>query len=291
VSNLVRIRQVEGFEVFRGEDGSEWIRDTDLAERAELAKSTNIRETIKGAIGDAAIGASGACPNKYPQYRMVTEHVVSGKGRATPTPVYYLNHAGALVVIQRMRTDKAIELQQAMAMVFVEVVEGRLATANHSLERAVQLSHEALASLAKFMQEGISDVRDKASAAYEEAKAARDDVASLRNEVRDGFDRITKRKDPSQATIQQHMEVCQAMYGGFCPICRNVKIVDNGDRTKEWTIEHFVRRDKNGSHETMPACRSCNLNALESDKPAQEPAFKEYQRLRANFPGPLFKTG
>lgn len=293
---LVRVDQVDGFDVFRSDDGTKWIRDTDLAERAELAEPRSIRKNAiakaieDGAIADVGSGITGPA-TKSPLFRRVTELVPKGnRGGTQPVDVYYLNHAAALVVIQRMRTPRAVELQQAMAMVFVEVAEGRLASAGDRLERAVQASHEALASLAQFVQEGIADVREKASSAYEEAKAAREDVQSLRAEVRDGFDRITKRKDPSKATVDHHTDVCREMYSGRCPICRRAIIVDAGGRTDDWTIEHFVRRDKNKPHETMPACRHCNQNALEADKPAHQSAFAEYQRVRESFCGPLFRN-
>lgn len=297
MGDLIRIGQVEGFEVFRCDDGSKWIRDTDLAERAELAEPRSIRKNaIEKAIRDGAIleaiGGTISPANKSPLFRKVQEYVSSGKGRTQAVDVYYLNHAAALVVIQRMRTPRAVELQQAMAMVFVEVAEGRLANVDDRLERSIEATHTLIRQLADsvgIVNAGLAGVVDKADEALKASQEAREDVRSLRDEVRDGFDRITKRKDPSKATVDHHTDVCLEMYAGRCPICRRSVIVDEKGRTEAWTIEHFVRRDKNKPHETMPACKHCNQNALEADKPAHQSAFAEYQRVSEAFCGPLFR--
>jgi hypothetical protein len=112
-------------------EGTHWIRDLDLAERAGLAKPRDVRATIEGCIKDglisrAEIGAAAADANLPAVAREETEVVTSGKGRTQEVTVYYLNEEAALLLVTRLRTSKAIELTKAIVRVFLLAVQGRL---------------------------------------------------------------------------------------------------------------------------------------------------------------------
>ncbi len=98
--------QAEGWDVYQ-EGPGHWVRDVYLGEQAGLAKPTNIRKVIAKAIEEGAIMARGACDDKEPQYREVTEEVTAGKGAKRAVPAYYLNREAAMLILGRLRTDAA----------------------------------------------------------------------------------------------------------------------------------------------------------------------------------------
>jgi hypothetical protein len=123
--------KVEGWTLFASDGGEHWLRDLDLAERAELANQRDIRTHIKKAIDDGAITlvdsvAVGDATNGPGTYA-VDEVVPRGDRGATQTgKVYYLNEEAALVVLMRLRTPKAVEVTKAVVRVFLAVVRGEI---------------------------------------------------------------------------------------------------------------------------------------------------------------------
>jgi hypothetical protein len=131
---------IDGWTLFRDRAGC-WIKDLDLAVRAEMAKPRDVRSTIEKCIGDgvlleAAIGAGTAGANNPAYFRKVTDVVVSGKGREQKVAAYYLNREAALHVLMRLRTPKAVQLQVAVVKVFFLAVDGHLAPAAPALPPA-----------------------------------------------------------------------------------------------------------------------------------------------------------
>lgn len=116
---------VEGWQLFRGASDI-WIKDLELATRADLAKPRDIRTTILKAIEEgllSEIGAAATGANNGALFRTDTEVVTSGKGRAQAVPVYYLNREAAVHIVMRLRTPKAVELQIAVVRVFLRAMD------------------------------------------------------------------------------------------------------------------------------------------------------------------------
>lgn len=107
--------------------GGHWIRDLDLAEKAELKNPRDIKATIRKAIVDGAIGVGSGDANLTAAVRIETEVITSGKGRPQEVPVYYLNEEAALIIVTRLRTPKAIELTKGIVRVFLAVARGQVA--------------------------------------------------------------------------------------------------------------------------------------------------------------------
>lgn len=123
-SGALVMRQVEDWTLFEG-DSATWVRDLDLANKAEVKVPRHIRVTIQAAITQKAlveIGVVGDYANGTPGYRKETETTVSGKGKAETTTVYYLNQEGALLILTRLRAPKAIEVTKAVVTVFAKVM-------------------------------------------------------------------------------------------------------------------------------------------------------------------------
>jgi hypothetical protein len=120
---------VEDWTLFASDGGEHWLRDLDLAERAELADPHDIRRTIEKAIKDgtlSVIGPGTARANPGPLVRIENEVVTSGKGRSQEVDAYYLNEEAALLLVTRLRTPKAIELTKAIVRIFLAVVRGEI---------------------------------------------------------------------------------------------------------------------------------------------------------------------
>jgi hypothetical protein len=121
--------QVDGWMLF-GDGTDYWIKDVDLAARAELANERDIRTHIKKANEEgllAEIGVAGGDANNGAYFRTVTEVVSSGKGRSQPVRVYYLNREAAVLITMRLKTKKAVQLQVAVVRVFLMAVDGKIA--------------------------------------------------------------------------------------------------------------------------------------------------------------------
>lgn len=122
--------KVNGWTLFTIDEGGHWILDLDLARRAGLGDIHKIRGTITKAIKDGAltevvgIEPHGERFNDLPCYRQVTTVSVSGKGRSREVPEYYLNEAGALLILIRLRTAAAIAISRAVVRVFIAVSRG-----------------------------------------------------------------------------------------------------------------------------------------------------------------------
>lgn len=125
IATLAPVR-VDGWILFTGE-GSHWVRDLDLAERAGLKRPHDIRVTIQKAITDGALTISAAAGNgSGPPVRVEKELVTIGSGAAREVSVYYLSHEAALMVVMRLRTKAAVQLQIAISRVFLLAMQGRL---------------------------------------------------------------------------------------------------------------------------------------------------------------------
>src|SRR5262249_28075249 len=101
------------------------VRDIDVAERAGLAVPRDVRRTIARAIEDGALMPVGAAhADGAPVFQRVDEVVVGGKGSAQTVPTYYLNQEGALLLLTRLRTPRAIEVTKAVVRVFARAMRG-----------------------------------------------------------------------------------------------------------------------------------------------------------------------
>lgn len=119
-------RAVDGWTLFDGGGGT-WVKDLDIAERAGLALPRDIRRTVAKAIEDGALMPVGAAHGDgSPCFRQVDEVVTGGKGSAQTVPTYYLNLEGALLLLTRLRTPKAIEVTKAVVVVFAKAMRGEL---------------------------------------------------------------------------------------------------------------------------------------------------------------------
>lgn len=102
-----------------------WVRDLDLAERAALNDPHSIRRTVAKAIADGALTIPTADrKGGTPLAHVVEETVPLGSGATRTVRTYYLNEEGALFILTRLRTPKAIAVTKAVVMAFAALMRG-----------------------------------------------------------------------------------------------------------------------------------------------------------------------
>lgn len=122
-------KTVDGWTLFHGAaEPGWWVKDLDLAAHAGKEPARDIRKVIKTAVDDGAlIIALSERDDETPLVRVVEEVVSLGKGGARPVTTYYLNLEGAILILGRLRTPKAIAANKAVVMVFAKVLRGEAA--------------------------------------------------------------------------------------------------------------------------------------------------------------------
>lgn len=122
-------RTVDGWSIF-GDGTADWIRDVDLAERADLVVPRDIRRTIAAALKEGSICMVGAAHDaaspRPPEVRVEQEIVPTSNKGHKKAAVYYLSEEAALVIVTRLRTPKAIALTRAIVRVFLLAAKGAL---------------------------------------------------------------------------------------------------------------------------------------------------------------------
>lgn len=133
--------RVEDWTLYAAE-GEHWVRDLDLAERAELAKPRDVRTTIEKGIKDGLMSSAAAAgATKGPVVRVEKVLVPKGnRGGTQEVTQYYLNEEAALLLVTRLRTPKAIELTKAIVRVFLAVTRGQVASVPASPPPAAPLA-------------------------------------------------------------------------------------------------------------------------------------------------------
>lgn len=130
VSELMPI-VVQDWTLFASRHGEHWIKDLDLAERAEKRPARDIRKIIKAAVKEGAIMSALSERGVHtPRFRMVREIVTKGKGASEEVDTYYLNQAGALAILFRLRTAKAHEVTGMVISVFLAIARGEFVRNN-----------------------------------------------------------------------------------------------------------------------------------------------------------------
>lgn len=122
-------RVVDGWPLFHGVDEPGWwVKDLGLGEHAELKVPHDIRRTIAKALKDKALTILGSAQNGItePAVRVVQEVVALGSGASKAVDTYYLNLEGAVLILGRLRTAKAIEATKAVVMVFAKALRGEM---------------------------------------------------------------------------------------------------------------------------------------------------------------------
>ncbi len=120
---------VEGWTVFDDVEGGHWLRDLDIAERAGLKDAHDIRRTILAAIKDGSIVPGSDRNDDSPMFREVETISPMPRGASRKVIEFYLNEAGALLILMRLRTPKAIEATKAVVRIFLAVARGEYASA------------------------------------------------------------------------------------------------------------------------------------------------------------------
>jgi phage regulator Rha-like protein len=112
------VKTIDGWNLCSRDGADWWIRDLELAERAGLVETRQIRRVIRGVI-HSGLSAPAVI---LPQNTLVP---LANGGHQKVTE-YLLNREAALIVVMRLRTERAVALQVAIVRVFLAVVDGEL---------------------------------------------------------------------------------------------------------------------------------------------------------------------
>ena len=107
------------------EDGELWLRDLDLGERAGLARPRGIRRVIEKLIREGKAALAGG---RVGGAAVRAERVLVPQGSFGATQEvteYLLNRKAVVLVLMRLRTPVAVDLQIVIADVFVAAMQGR----------------------------------------------------------------------------------------------------------------------------------------------------------------------
>ena len=105
-------------------------------------------KAIATAIKDGALKiiAPGERDDKSPGFYKVDEAVALGNGASRLVPTYYLNQAGAVLVLGRLNTPTAIAATVAVCTVFAALMRGEVAVAPTGLDRLAALMERQMAA-------------------------------------------------------------------------------------------------------------------------------------------------
>ncbi|MBX3204028.1 MAG: hypothetical protein KF764_03105 [Labilithrix sp.] len=133
---MIPSADVEGWPLYRpsGPDaGERYIRDLDLAERAGLNQPRGVRRTISSCIEDGLIFPAASsevialATNAATFTEVLTTASKGNRGGSQAVREFYLSETAALHVIMRLRTDRAVQLQQEVVRVYLAVRRGEVA--------------------------------------------------------------------------------------------------------------------------------------------------------------------
>jgi hypothetical protein len=274
----------------RFEDGVWRIRDIDLAVYLGMAQPRNLRARIKRSI-DAL--------EEFGPIRRTTE--VRPEGGAD-VEEFWLNKKQAYFIVARGETKQADELLIVLVDTFGAFERGELIPSESTVEMVV-LDREKNEIAHRFAQlEGrqmrIEGKVDRVDEKVDRVGEKVDRMDGKLDTLHAKTDQVLecqqhRRKDVSFRDEMKHQACVQHRWGGICPCCHVVRIVNaDGTRTTEFEIDHYSGRHQPGLTDTWAVCHSCNMKLRNGGfHRSKFSEFQAYQNTLAAFkdPGPLFR--
>lgn len=186
------ILRVDGFELRAGSrDDEPRVGDLELARHAGLADVHKIRAVIQTAIADGLL-------RETEDFR-ISAYRAENAGRGRPADSYELTRRGAVKVITRLRTKKAIEITNAVVDVFLKATDMLREPVRAFDAPAVQnvlATYREATTFLRDVPELRAAMSDAISVCAFRLKAKRQAIAGL---VR----RMIRRQSEYQATVEQ----------------------------------------------------------------------------------------
>ena len=185
--------------------------------------------------------------------------------RGLPNSLTLLTERGYLLLVKSFTDDLAWQVQDVLVEHYFRS-KGMLASSH------LQVGHEIATGIQRGLAAGLKPIQD--------------DMARVEIKVDDlgaRMDRIERRKQLTVNTKRQHIDTVARFFGGKCPCCGTVQILDeflNKLDVANW--EHWYAPSRSGPHETWLTCRECNLQLRDSSEFRNEHrvTFEAYQKRR-----------
>lgn len=193
-------------------------------------------------------------------------------GARGDTKLILLTERGYLVLVKSFQDDLAWQVQETLVEHYFRSKE--------QLPSGHLMGRDFVAG----MQEAIQDsLRDGLKPVNEKVDQLDEKVETGFSDLNQRLDHLEKRRQLTANTKRQHIETVVQYFGGKCPCCQCVDVVDEyHGKTLDANWEHWFGKSKNNVHQTWLTCRDCNQR-LESDgsfKRDSQVAFDNYQRRR-----------
>jgi len=278
------LRTVDGWAVWCDAEDEAWVRDLDIAERAELKVPRDVRRTIAKLIEERTlIIVGGAHDDKNGAFvRVQRAFVETGKGAQREVDEYLLNEEAALHVLMLLRTPRAIEVRRQVVHVFMLVRRGRLtgqSAADALFQRLGDLLERHEETSAR-LTEGFLDVKA-------EVAEVRVELTELRSAVDQVRAALPKRRKPTESAKSELVRTTREL-GGNCPCCRRARMFGDDDAPTRFAEFDHHRSVDNPSIDAMWwICKPCH-NALTSGSTKRndvEIQFGAFHAARTALPG------
>jgi prophage antirepressor-like protein len=104
-------------------------------------------------------------------------------------------------------------------------------------------------------------------------------------DLSDRMGNLERRREPKRADKRRHTVVVWKCFGGKCPCCGKLTIVDHeGNRNERAQFDHWRLPSENSIALTWLVCDECNARLRDGDERAKrEIRFKHYQDVRREY--------
>lgn len=198
-----------------------------------------------------------------------TKFVEPRHGGNRSVEVILLTQRGYLLLVKSFRDDLAWQVQDALVEHYFRSTE--------QLPSTHLVGHEIAAGIREGLKQGLEPLEKKVDEGFAE--------------VNQRIDRLEKRRELTINTRRQHIDTILDFYGGRCPCCESIRIIDQfGNKLPAANDEHWEGPTKNRPHETWIVCRKCNIDLRDSHKFKldKRTRFDSFQQRREQKHTPLF---
>jgi hypothetical protein len=251
-------------------EGELLIRDIDLGRVLGYREPRDFRQLIKRKIG-VTEATTALC---------VTTLFTKGNGAQGKASQFLLTEEQAVLACIHCGLPNADAIKALVAKIFTKWRQGKLVSTDAETTIEIQ---DAVEQFIEASPEVASVVTPDIMAAIS-GLATKEDLQRVAYEIR--RDLGAKRQGVTLAVKRQHIEVDDKYFGGNCPCCFEVKIVEDGKRLPSMHIDHHTgNRNKNGAHQTWPVCEACNQGFEHGNVPRENfrTEVDNYERRRKQY--------
>jgi hypothetical protein len=245
------------------------IRDVRLAEMLEQARPRDIRKVIAKNLEEL---------EHFGLARTMTASIESGKGRQSEATEYWLNEAQALIICMRSNAPRAPDCRAEIIKVFMAWRQGRLAPRQQSpdlstLEQLFDRKLDPVHSRIAGIEGNVIRLTQQHEQDHALVMRRLDDVVPIRTFMKEAQ--------------RQFLLVTVKFYDGYCPCCRQVKIVADGVFNAECNFDHYNGRELRTPQDGWSVCKKCNQVRLKNAeyKANRRSHFDVFQECRRMIAG------